>query len=130
MTTKILSRRQARWAMILADYNFTITYRPSVLAIIPDVLSRSEDVYPSKGESFLEKNPNNLQQLLKQTDIFPSKLFSSKIEDHSSNSIRTRAEFSRNFPHPQALRLRGTVWKTTFSSSRERLWFLIPRNSN
>ena len=69
--------------MILAEYDFTITYRPGVLAIIPDVLSRREDVYLSQGESFLEKNPNNLQQLLKQTDIFPSKLFSSKIEEHS-----------------------------------------------
>ena len=85
--------------MILAEYDFTITYRPGVLAIIPDVLSRRKDVYPSKGESFLEKNPNNLQQLLKQTDIFPSKLFSSKIEDHSK-PLRTALELD---PHTSGI---------------------------
>jgi len=29
MTTKVLSRQQARWAQALSAYNFTITYRPS-----------------------------------------------------------------------------------------------------
>ena len=28
MTTKVLSRRQARWAQVLSAYDFTIAYRP------------------------------------------------------------------------------------------------------
>ena len=39
-TTKVLTRRQARWAEDLAGYNFKVIYRPGLKNTKPDVLSR------------------------------------------------------------------------------------------
>jgi transposase InsO family protein len=47
MTTKRLNRRQARWAELLADYNFRIQYRPGKENIPADTLSRGPDSIPS-----------------------------------------------------------------------------------
>jgi hypothetical protein len=40
MTTKKLTRRQARWAEFLANYNFQVTYRPGKLHDKADSLTR------------------------------------------------------------------------------------------
>ncbi len=42
-TTKVLTRRQARWAEDLAGYNFKVIYRPGLKNTKPDVLSRRWD---------------------------------------------------------------------------------------
>ena len=42
-TTKILNRRQARWAEILSDFDFVITYRPGDKNGKADALSRRTD---------------------------------------------------------------------------------------
>ena len=42
-TTKILNRRQARWAEILSDFDFVITYRPGDKNSKADALSRRTD---------------------------------------------------------------------------------------
>jgi RNase H-like domain found in reverse transcriptase/Reverse transcriptase (RNA-dependent DNA polymerase)/Integrase zinc binding domain/Chromo (CHRromatin Organisation MOdifier) domain/Integrase core domain len=42
-TTKVLTRRQARWSEDLAGYNFKVIYRPGVKNNKPDVLSRRWD---------------------------------------------------------------------------------------
>jgi RNase H-like domain found in reverse transcriptase/Reverse transcriptase (RNA-dependent DNA polymerase)/Integrase zinc binding domain/Integrase core domain/Chromo (CHRromatin Organisation MOdifier) domain len=42
-TTKILNRRQARWAELIANYNFSIVYRPGKTMGKPDALSRRQD---------------------------------------------------------------------------------------
>ena len=44
-TTKILNRRQARWAEILSEFNFVITYRPGEKNGKADALSRR--TYPA-----------------------------------------------------------------------------------
>lgn len=59
MTTKVLTRRQARWAEFLAEFNFIITFRPGRLSSLPDALTWREDVYPKSGETFAVKNPGN-----------------------------------------------------------------------
>lgn len=46
MTTKTLTRRQARWAEFLASFNFEIQYRPGKNAGKPDALSRRPDHIP------------------------------------------------------------------------------------
>ena len=43
MTSKALNARQARWAELLADYNFLITYRPGAQNPLADALSRRTD---------------------------------------------------------------------------------------
>ncbi|MBW0583270.1 hypothetical protein O181_122985 [Austropuccinia psidii MF-1] len=49
MSSKVLTRRQARWAEFLSKFHFIITYRPGRLATLPDALSRRDDVYPERG---------------------------------------------------------------------------------
>ena len=47
-TTKVLSRRQARWSEYLSGFEFHINYRPGRLGAKPDALTRRSDVYPKK----------------------------------------------------------------------------------
>src|SRR5690606_28675751 len=48
-TTKVLHRRQARWAQELAGIDFKIFYRPGSQNGKPDVLSRRPEYRPEKG---------------------------------------------------------------------------------
>jgi hypothetical protein len=49
MTTKVLNRRQARWAQELAGIDFKIVYRPGSQNGKPDALSRGTEYRPLKG---------------------------------------------------------------------------------
>ena len=40
MTNKLQSRRQARWAQFLSQFDFMITYQPGKLGGKPDALTR------------------------------------------------------------------------------------------
>jgi hypothetical protein len=42
MTTKQLNQRQARWAEVLAEFYFSIVYRPGSKNMLADTLSRRE----------------------------------------------------------------------------------------
>ena len=42
MTTKQLNQRQARWAEVLAEFYFSIVYRPGAKNVLADTLSRRE----------------------------------------------------------------------------------------
>ncbi|KAH9248152.1 hypothetical protein BASA81_014228 [Batrachochytrium salamandrivorans] len=57
MTTKKLTRRQARWSLELSEYDFSLTHRPGKLNGRADSLSRRED-YRSNTES------SNFQRIL------------------------------------------------------------------
>jgi len=48
-TTKVLNRRQARWAQELAGIDFKIYYRPGSRNGKPDALSRRSEYRPEKG---------------------------------------------------------------------------------
>ena len=48
-TTKVLNRRQARWAQELAGIDFRIYYRPGTQNGKPDTLSRRSEYRPEKG---------------------------------------------------------------------------------
>jgi len=48
-TTKVLNRRQARWAQELAGIDFRIYYRPGTQNGKPDALSRHSEYRPEKG---------------------------------------------------------------------------------
>jgi hypothetical protein len=49
MTTKVLNRRQARWAQELAGVDFKIFYRKGTSNGKPDALSRRPEYCPEKG---------------------------------------------------------------------------------
>jgi len=50
-TTKVLNRRQARWAQELAGIDFKTFFRPGVQNGKPDALSRRSEYRPAKGGS-------------------------------------------------------------------------------
>jgi transposase InsO family protein len=57
-TTKVLNRRQARWAQELAGFDFKIIYRPGTQNGKPDALSRRPEYRPKKGGINPEDNEN------------------------------------------------------------------------
>ncbi|WAR57332.1 hypothetical protein PtB15_8B379 [Puccinia triticina] len=63
MTTKELSRRQARWAKTMGCFDFEIIFRPGRQATKPDALSRRPDLAPAPGEKL------TFGQLLKPNNI-------------------------------------------------------------
>jgi len=81
-TTKMLSRRQARYSEYLSTFNMTIRFRPGKLGAKPDALTRRPDVYPKRGDSgFASVNPQNFRPIFNQ--------------EHLKNSLRaTRLEYT------------------------------------
>jgi transposase InsO family protein len=65
MTSRMLNRRQARWAMFFSDFNFRIEYRPGRLQEQADALSRRSDYTPDSAT----KTSSNFQLLLKPQNI-------------------------------------------------------------
>ena len=64
-TTKVLTRRQARWSEYLSQFNLIIRFRPGKLGTKPDALTRRWDVYPKGGNSdYATMNPSNLRPIL------------------------------------------------------------------
>ena len=60
-TSKVLTRRQARWSEYLCQFNLIIRFRPGKLGAKPDALTRRWDVYPKEGDrGFTRVNPQNL----------------------------------------------------------------------
>ncbi|KAH9265109.1 hypothetical protein BASA83_011339 [Batrachochytrium salamandrivorans] len=62
MTTKKLTRRQARWSLELSEYDFSLTHRPGKLNGRADSLSRRED-YKVNSES------SNFQRILDPSKV-------------------------------------------------------------
>src|SRR5690606_12308326 len=65
-TTKILNRRQARWAIKLAPFDFKIIYRPGTQNTRADALSRRSEFAPKEGDA-LAKQP--IQSLFKEGQL-------------------------------------------------------------
>jgi hypothetical protein len=69
-TTKLLTRRQARWSEFLSQFNMIIRFRPGKLGVKPDALTRCWDVYRKEGNSdFALANPSNLQPIFTQEQL-------------------------------------------------------------
>lgn len=68
MTTKELTRRQARWAEILGSFDFEIRFRPGKQSTKPDALSRRPDLKPEAGDKL------SFGRLLKEENL-PSDAF-------------------------------------------------------
>jgi hypothetical protein len=55
MTSKKLTRRQVRWSLFFADFDFVIKYRPGRSAVLPDALSRKEEYELTKEDKAVER---------------------------------------------------------------------------
>ena len=72
-TTKILSRRQARWSELLSQFNLVIRFRPGKLGAKPDALTRRWDVYLKEGDSdYATINPHNFRPVFTQEQLASS----------------------------------------------------------
>ena len=49
-TSKVLTRRQARWSEFFSQFNLSICFCPGRLREKPDALTRHWDVYPKEGD--------------------------------------------------------------------------------
>jgi hypothetical protein len=63
-TTKVLTKRQARWAEHLAEYNFKVVYRPGNKNAKADMLSRRWDYAPLEGSEATQMSFFILGQLV------------------------------------------------------------------
>jgi hypothetical protein len=70
MTSKKLTRRQARWALTLANYNFQITYRPGKANGKADALTRKRGDRPTGDTD--ERQKHQFQTILTAKRIHPS----------------------------------------------------------
>jgi hypothetical protein len=84
LTCKNLNRRQTRWALFFADYDFTIDYRPGKDAIVPDALSRREEFEPAAEE----RKPDNLLKSQLQFRVLVNAVTESTSFDGRANIVR------------------------------------------
>ncbi|MBW0507345.1 hypothetical protein O181_047060 [Austropuccinia psidii MF-1] len=65
------------WAQALKSFpSFSLQSFGGRLATLPDALSRWDNMYPERGVDFINKNPQNFYQVIKQEGIQKSRLFS------------------------------------------------------
>ena len=69
MTTKQLSRRQARWSKYLSRFNFVIQFRPGKLGGKPNALTKRSDDLPKEGN---ERIKQMQQTVLKEHNLDPA----------------------------------------------------------
>ena len=96
MTSQKLNRRQARWALELAEFNFTLLHKPGASMICADALSRRPDY--DKGS-----DDNECIVVLKPECIRRSSveyLPSSIVDDIRLSSAENLATFTKNSSSP------------------------------
>jgi hypothetical protein len=63
-TTKLLTRRQARWSEFLSAFNFIIRFCPGKLGAKPNALTRQWNVYPKEeGSNYAVVNLHNFKPI-------------------------------------------------------------------
>ncbi|KAH9269389.1 hypothetical protein BASA83_008618 [Batrachochytrium salamandrivorans] len=75
MSTKKLTRRQARWSLELSEYIFTITHRPGKLNGRADSLSRREDY-------FLDGDQSNFQRIIDPDNVLDLQVAMADLDLH------------------------------------------------
>ena len=95
-STKVLSRRQARWAEFLSEFWFNVVYRPGHLNTKADVLSRRRDYADEEGG---EPTPKSLfkpgQWVVNSTHIAATKAFALPVSHE--NNIRAAGKSDPNW---------------------------------
>ncbi|MBW0470787.1 hypothetical protein O181_010502 [Austropuccinia psidii MF-1] len=75
MSSKVLTNCHSCCPESLSEFNFTITYHPGRLAILPDSLSHWDNMYPERGVEFFDNNPQNFNPILQKDGIKESRFF-------------------------------------------------------
>ena len=69
MSTKLLSRRQARWSEFLLRFNFKIVCRPSKASAKPNALTRRSGNLPKEGDKYDECTKFQYHAVLKLQNL-------------------------------------------------------------
>jgi hypothetical protein len=94
-TTKVLTRRQARWSEYLSQFNLVIRFRPGRLGTKPDSLTRRWDVYPKGGNSdYATVNPSNFRPMFTQDQM--------SVFTSCYGTLRTRPTCNRHYGYGTA----------------------------
>lgn len=94
MTTKLLSRRQARWSEFLSRFDFTINYRPGKAGGKPDALTRrSGDLPLEEGD---ERELHRQQIVLKPRNL---RLSATNSNTTTIEELWTKAYETDSFPN-------------------------------
>ncbi len=101
MTTKKLSRRQARWAEFLSGFNFVISYTPGRENEKADSLTR-------RPNNYLADDYNDRQQHLLQTILSLERLEISSIDPNESATTPKKV-IQANLADPYCIKLRKTT---------------------
>lgn len=90
MTDKRLTRRQARWAQFLSEFNFKVTYRPGRLGTKPDALTRRPGDIPEGVDD--ERKQHQVQTVLKSHNVEDSMV---RTFSNTDSTGATAAHFAR-----------------------------------
>jgi RNase H-like domain found in reverse transcriptase len=72
-TTRIVSRRQARWSTFLSGFNMVIRFHPSCLGTKLNTLTRRPDLYPKgEGKPYGTVNLQNCRPVFSSTQLSAS----------------------------------------------------------
>jgi hypothetical protein len=86
-STKILSRRQARWSKYLSSFNIVVRFRPGKLGEKPNSLTRRADYYLKGGDrDFILANPQNLCPVFTQEHLATS-LHATRLQPIVSDAV-------------------------------------------
>jgi hypothetical protein len=102
MTSRHLNRRQARWSLFLADYNFELIVRPGSEQVVSDALSRQESLQIKPGDDEYLVN----QQILLSRDKFHDSCRNEKkdyLYEEASNHPRKEAPRGQTGTHLNAI---------------------------
>jgi len=111
-TKKDLNLWQARWGEQLANYDFTIRYRPGKLASKPDILSRESGDSPWEGHM---KHRQNHGQILLPEDAFEAlqanttETISLEIDKELLNEIQTLSTTDKEIQKIRREKANGTT---------------------
>lgn len=119
-TTKVLNRRQVRWAETLAAYNFTITYRKGSENARADALSRRTDYVGPKEErprAILKETDNGMQYnellatiaVVEDTEL-EKKLKDAYTTDECAKRVLQKVEGNFNIDEQGLIRFKGLVY--------------------
>lgn len=81
MSTKQLSRRQARWSEFLSRFNYRITYRSGKAGGKPDALTRRSGDLPKEGDT---QDPRHLHQ---HQTVLKSHVLDPRIQEDLHDSV-------------------------------------------
>lgn len=93
LTTKVLNRRQARWAQELAGYDFKIVYRPGPKNGKPDALSRRSELRPKRGDEAEEDENQPISYVLKPEHFVKEQVVISSAKLQQIPGVKFDKEF-------------------------------------